>query len=108
MSPGRGSKPEIRMVCSDGFIGEHTTEPAVSTTLLWNDQITNDLGGKGKGEGDSLLLKASTNSRGEEHTAGWVGAGLLLRKRKPHLVRIIKGCKIKEPRTRRALVNINK
>lgn len=53
-------------------------------------------------------MKARTDSSREEHTAGWVGAGLFFRKRKLHLARIIKGCKIKEPKTGMALVNINK
>lgn len=70
--------------------------------------INNDLGGKGKGKGDNPPMKARTDSSREEHTAGWVGAGLFFRKRKLHLARIIKGCKIKEPKTGMALVNINK
>lgn len=80
----------------------------LAQNCCWNDQINNDLGGKGKGEGANLPMKASTNSRREEHAAGWAGAGLFFRKRKLRLVRIIKGCKIKEPKTGRALININK
>lgn len=44
----------------------------LAQNCCWNDQINNDLGGKGKGEGDNLPMKASTKSRREEHTAGWV------------------------------------
>lgn len=62
---------------------------------------------KGKGERDDLPVKASTDSRREERAAGWVGVGLFFRKRNLHLVRIMKGCKIRV-KTGRALVNINR
>lgn len=65
----------------------------LAQNCYWSDQINNDLGGKRKGEGDNLAMKASTEGRREEQTAAWVGAGLFFRKRKLHLVRIIKGRK---------------
>ena len=53
-------------------------------------------------------MKARADTRREEPAAGWLGVGLFFRKRKLHLVRIIKGSKIKESETGRALVNIHK
>lgn len=53
-------------------------------------------------------MKVSTGTRRGEQAAGWVGVGLFFRKRKLHLVRIVKGCKIRESKTGRALANINK
>lgn len=63
---------------------------------------------KGQGERDNLPVKVSTGTRRGEQAAGWVGVGLFFRKRKLHLVRIVKGCKIRESKTGRALANINK
>jgi len=72
----------------------------------WSDQIDIDRCGKGKGERDNRPVKAGTDTGREERAAGWVGPGLFFRKRKLHRVRIIKGCKIRESKTGRALVNI--
>lgn len=96
------------MQVMDSSEGTAQRQLLAQNCCCWNDQINNDLGGKGKGEGDNLPMKASIDSRREEPTAGWLGARLFSRKRKLQLVRIIKGCNIKEPKTGRTLVNINK
>lgn len=75
------------------------TAPGVIRSVLANV-------GKGKGEGDKLSLKASTDTRRERQAAVWLGVRLFFRKRKSseNHERLFNG----GSEIGRALVNTNK